>query len=141
MDAFLGVLQMKVPAVFSHWYGAFPPITQVIGDFATVGDARSLKFAGGGSAREELVHLDPPGTFGYSLSEIKGPLALLTSDVRGRWTFEPVTAGTAATWEWAVQPRSAAAALTMPLFGMMWRGYARKALEELSRQLADRSAT
>lgn len=136
-DAFLGVLQMNVPAVFSRWYGAFPPIKEVVGDFAKVGDARLLKFSGGGSAREELVHLDPPGGFGYSLSEIKGPLALLASGVQGRWTFDGVNAGTAATWQWTVRPRSVVAAPAMPLFATMWRGYARQALEELSRHLAN----
>jgi hypothetical protein len=95
-----------------------------------------LKFTGGGSAREELVHVDSPRSFGYSLSEIKGPLALLASGVQGRWTFEPAHIGTNATWQWTIHPRSGLAAPALPLFGRLWKGYARQSLEELSKQLA-----
>jgi hypothetical protein len=134
-EAFLGVLQMNVPTIFWRWYGPFPPINRVIGDFQVVGDARTLKFAGGGSAREELVRLDSPNSFGYELSDIKGPLALLASGVQGEWTFEPVDSGTKATWRWTVHPRSALSTPMLPLFGRLWRGYADQSLKELSDQL------
>jgi hypothetical protein len=134
-EAFLGVLQMNVPTIFRRWYGPFPPIKQVIGDFGVVGDARTLKFAGGGSAREELVRLDSANSFGYELSEIKGPLALLSSGVQGEWSFEPVDSGTKATWRWTIHPRSALSTPMLPLFGRLWRGYAGQSLEALSDQL------
>jgi hypothetical protein len=71
-----GVLEMDVPTVFRRWFGPFPPIKQVVGDLRVVGDARTLKFAGGGSAREELVHADSPSSYArQSLEELSLQLA------------------------------------------------------------------
>ena len=67
--------------------------------------------------------------------EIRGPMAALIVGVTGRWMFAPEGTGTRITWEWEVTPRSGAAA-AMPIFGWLWRGYAVRALHELTSSLA-----
>jgi Polyketide cyclase / dehydrase and lipid transport len=134
-EAFDGAFWMDVPTVFRRWYGPFPPIKGVTGDWGTVGAARTLKLVGGGSMRENLVRLDSPSAFAYELSDIKGALAPLVGAVQGEWTFEPAGTGTNVTWRRTVHPKSALFAPGLPVFGRFWRGYARQALEELSNRL------
>jgi hypothetical protein len=135
-EAFDAVFLMDVPTIFRHWYGPFPPIKAVTGEWGSVGKARTLKLVGGASMREELVHADAPDSFGYALSEIKGPLATLVRRVEGEWTFAPSGGGTTATWQWTLHPRSAFTAPMLPVFARLWRGYARRSLDELSKQSA-----
>jgi hypothetical protein len=135
-DAFDAVFWMDVPTVFRRWYGPFPPIKAVTGDWGSVGQARTLKLVGGASMREELVHADAPNSFGYALTEIKGPLATLVKRVEGEWAFAPSGNGTTATWQWTLHPRSAFTAPMLPVFARLWRGYARQSLDELSKQPA-----
>jgi hypothetical protein len=75
-DAFRGTLMMNVAAVFHRWYGPFPAIRQVVSKdntWGTVGQTRTLKMAGGGSAVEELTKVDPPHYFTYEVGNIKAP--------------------------------------------------------------------
>jgi hypothetical protein len=137
-QAFKGTMPMPLTRLFRRWYGPIPPIKQVLdqaGEWATVGQTRTIALTGGGSMREELTHVDPPRWFGYTLSEVNGPLSPLVSRVEGEWIFKPVGTGTEVTWRWTIHPRSALAAPVMPVFGRLWRGYARQSLEELSNQL------
>jgi hypothetical protein len=138
-DAFRGTLAAPLPEIFHRWYGPISPIKRVegqVGDWGTVGQSRTLVLTGGGSTREELTRLDEPSSFGYTLSEIKGPLSGLVGKVDGEWSFAPVGTGTNVTWRWTLYPRSAFAAPALPVFARVWRGYARQALEELSKHLA-----
>ena len=76
--AFRSLLPMPLTVLFRRWYGPIPPIKQVLdqaGEWGTVGQTRTVALVGGGSMREELTHVDPPHPFGYTLSDIKGPLA------------------------------------------------------------------
>jgi hypothetical protein len=137
-DAFRGMLAMALPTVFRRWYGPIPPVKHVYdqaGEWGTVGQTRTIALVGGGTTREELTALDPPNSFGYTLSNITGPLSSLISRVEGEWTFEPAGTGTKVTWRWTIHPRSGLSARALPVFGLLWRGYARQALEELSNQL------
>jgi hypothetical protein len=137
-DAFHGTLAASLPTLFRRWYGPIPPIKAVrdqTGDWVTVGESRTLKLAGGGSVREELLRIDAPDSFGYQLSNIKGPLSALVGRVDGEWAFAPAGTGTNVTWRWTLHPRSVLAAPALPVFARLWRGYARRALEELSSQL------
>jgi hypothetical protein len=138
-DAFQGTLAAPLPTVFRRWYGPISPIKRVdgqVGEWETVGQSRTLVLTGGGSVREELTRIDAPHSFGYTLSEIKGPLSGLVGGVDGEWSFAPVGTGTNVTWRWTLHPRSAFAAPALPVFARLWRGYARQALEELSKHLA-----
>jgi Polyketide cyclase / dehydrase and lipid transport len=90
---------------------------------------------GGGTTREELISLDPPRSFGCTLCDITGPLSSLVSRVEGAWAFEPAGTGTKVTWRWTIHSRSDLTARALPVFGRLWRGYARQALEELSNLL------
>jgi polyketide cyclase/dehydrase/lipid transport protein len=140
--AFDGTLPIPLPTLFRRWYGPIPPISKVedqTGDWDAIGQTRIVRLTGGGSMREQLTHLDAPHAFGYVLSEIKGPLAPLVSRVEGEWLFAPAGGGTKVTWRWTLHPRSRLAVVALPVFGRLWRGYARQALEELQRQLTGAS--
>jgi hypothetical protein len=129
---------MPLPTLFHRWYGPIPPIKAVIdqtGDWDAVGKTRTVVLTGGGSMREQLTSYDPPRSFGYTLSDVKGPMAPLVARVEGLWSFEPAGTGTRVIWQWTIHPRSALSAPVLPVFGRLWLGYARQSLEELSNQL------
>ncbi|HEY7054426.1 MAG TPA: SRPBCC family protein [Mycobacterium sp.] len=137
-QAFDGTLPMPLPTLFRRWYGPIPPIREVhnqAGDWDAVGQSRTVLLTGGGSMREELTSLDRPNAFGYVLSDIRGPLSPLVSRVDGEWLFAPAGDGTKVTWRWTIHPRSRWAAPALPVFARLWRGYARRALDELQRLL------
>jgi hypothetical protein len=137
-DAFSGTLPISLPLICSHWYGPIPPIKQIrdqTGDWDAAGQTREIFMVGGGSMHEELTSVDPPRSFSYTLSNIKGPLAPLVTLVEGKWSFAPAGTGTRVTWQWTIHPKSGMAAPALPVFGRMWKGYARGVLEELSAQL------
>lgn len=137
-EAFEGTLPAPIPAVFGNWYGPLPPkhVIGQDGEWGAVGQTRTLQMAGGGSVREELISVDPPKSFGYRLTQIKGPLAQLIAAVEGAFVFVPRAEATEVTWRWTLQPKSALSAQCLPLFAVLWEGYARKALRELSGLLA-----
>jgi hypothetical protein len=138
-QAYDGTLPLPLPTLFRRWYGPIPPISEVrnqTGDWDEIGKSRTVVLTGGGSMREELTRVEPPHAFGYTLSEVKGPLSPLVSKVDGEWLFAPHAKGTTVTWRWTIHPRSRFAAPALPVFGRLWRGYARRALEELARLLA-----
>jgi hypothetical protein len=135
---FRDMVPMPLPTLFHRWYGPIPPIKAVrdqTGDWDAVGKSRTVVLSGGGSMREQLTSYDEPRSFGYTLSEVKGPLAPLVDHVEGLWSFDPVGTGTKVTWRWTIHPRSAFTAPALPVFGRLWLGYARQSLEELSNQL------
>ena len=137
-DVFRDMVPMPLPKLFRRWYGPIPPIKETrdqTGDWDAVGQTRTVVLVGGGSMREQLTQFDPPRSFGYTLSDIRGPLAPLVGHVDGAWIFSPIGAGTAVTWRWTIHPRSGLTAPLLPIFGKLWKGYARQSLEELSRQL------
>ncbi|OBF10996.1 hypothetical protein A5730_06285 [Mycobacterium sp. ACS4054] len=132
--AFHGTLPIPLPEIFGHWYGPFPPIKEVrdqTGAWDAAGQSRTIVLVGG-SAREDLTSVDPPRSFGYRLTAIRGPMALLVGSVTGEWAFRPAGDGTEITWRWTIYPKSALTALGLPLFGMLWKGYARRALRDLA---------
>ncbi|WP_024443938.1 SRPBCC family protein [Mycobacterium sp. UM_WGJ] len=153
-DTFAGTLQLPLPQLFRRWYGPIPPIKEVRdqtggsasldeaeaklgpphkrGAWANVGQTRTVVLTGGGSMREELTEVDPPRAFGYRLTDLTGPLAPLVDHVEGRWQFAPAGSGTTVTWSWVIHPRSKLTAPLLPVFGWLWKGYARQALARLS---------
>jgi Polyketide cyclase / dehydrase and lipid transport len=142
--AFNRTLPLPLPAIFAHWYGPIPPIKAVrdqTGEWAAAGQTRTVVLVGGGSMHEELTVVDPPRSFGYTLSNIKGPLAALVGSVEGTWTFaatdvgESGVTGTKVTWQWILHPKSGVTAPVLPVLARIWKGYAARALESLSRVL------
>jgi hypothetical protein len=93
---------------------------------------RTVRLAGGGSMCEELTSVDLPRSFGYRLTEVRGPVALLVDYVVGEWIFTAVAGGTEITWRWDLHPKSPLTSWALPLFGRMWKGYAQQALRDLS---------
>jgi hypothetical protein len=136
--AFGGTVPIPLPTLFHRWYGPIPPIRAVIdqtGDWDTVGKTRTVLLTGGGSMKERLTSYDEPSSFGYTLSDVTGPMAALVGRVDGLWAFEPAGTGTKVTWRWTIHPRSPLTAPLLPVFGKLWLGYARLSLEELSNHL------
>lgn len=139
-DAFTATMPIPLPRIFSQWYGVIPPIKEVreqTGAWDAVGQTRVLLMVGGGRARETLTSVEPPNSFGYTLSGLSGPLAALVTSVDGLWSFTPAGTGTRVSWQWTLHPKSPAAAAVTPVFAKMWKGYARVVLEKLSARLVD----
>jgi Polyketide cyclase / dehydrase and lipid transport len=134
-EAFDRTLPIPLPTLFHRWYGPFPPIKEVrgqTGGWDAAGQTRVVHLAGGASMREELTSVDPPRSFGYRLSEVTGPMAVLVDHVIGEWNFTPADGGTEITWRWDIRPRTALTAWALPVLGAMWKRYARRALRDLS---------
>lgn len=138
-DAFSGTAPIPLNELFCRWYGPIPPIRAVrdqTGIWDSVGQTRTILLTGGGSMAETLTSYDEPHSFGYTLSDINGPMAPLVSGVQGQWIFEAVPGGqggaTKITWRWTLHRRSAFTAPLLPVFGKLWKGYAGRSLEHLS---------
>jgi Polyketide cyclase / dehydrase and lipid transport len=132
-DAFDKVLTHPLPEIFRRRRLVIPPIKEVrgqAGEWGTVGQTRTIVTNDGGKILETLKTVDRPHSFGYTISDIRGPMKPLVAGADGRWSFEPAGTGTLVSWTWVVTPTSAGRVL-MPAFGAMWRGYARQALEEV----------
>ena len=132
--AFRAVLETPLDRVFVGRFGPLPPIRGVEdqdGAWGTVGQTRTIRLADGGSMCEQLTKVDEPVEFGYTITDITGPMKPLAGSVEGRWSFEAVGTGVRITWAWKVQPASSIAELAMPLFGWLWKGYARQAMDRL----------
>ena len=136
--AFRRTLPMPLPTIFQRWYGPMGPVKSVDGQtgiWGTVGQTRTVVQAGGTTIREELTRAEEPDAFGYTLSNVTGPLAPLVDHIDGEWLFAPAGTGTEVTWRWTVYPKSGVAGLAMPAFARLWQGYARQSLEQLSEEL------
>jgi Polyketide cyclase / dehydrase and lipid transport len=132
--AFHTTLPISLPEIFGRWYGPIPPIKQVrdqTGEWDAAGRSRRIVLVGG-SMREDLTSVDPPRSFGYRLTEIVGPMGLLVGSVAGEWLFRTVGGGTEITWRWTIFSKSPLTAPGLPLFGMVWQRYARRALRDLA---------
>ncbi|MET1058073.1 MAG: SRPBCC family protein [Nocardioides sp.] len=133
-QAFDAVLPMPLPDLFRHRYGPLPPIKAVTGftdPWSEVGQARTIHLADGGTMVEELTAVDRPVRFAYRISDIAGAMKPLVGGIDGAWSFEAVGTGTRVTWSWDVYPASTVSGYLMPVFGRLWGGYARQALENL----------
>ena len=133
-EAFTKTIGWPLPELFEGRYGPIPPIERVDFDgdaWGTVGQARTIRTADGGSMVEELVAVDPPHRFAYEIGGITGPMKPLVSRVEGEWAFEAVGTGCRITWSWTVHAASKASALGLGVFGRFWLGYARRSLDHL----------
>ena len=133
-QAFDRTIAQPLPELFRRRYGPLPPIKAVTGftePWSTVGQSRTIHLADGGTMVEELTVVDPPVRFGYRIGEIAGALKPLAAGFEGAWSFEAVGTGTRVTWSWDVEPASSVSGYLMPVFGRLWGGYARQALENL----------
>jgi hypothetical protein len=135
--AFDVTLPISLTAIFSRRYVLLPPVKEVRGQdgvWGRVGQSRTVVTTDGGTMRELLTEVDSPRSFSYRLSDISGPLRPLVDGIDGRWEFTTRGTGTLITWRWTLHPKGLAVRV-MPLVTLMWRGYARQALELLSEHL------
>jgi Polyketide cyclase / dehydrase and lipid transport len=135
--AFNVTLPIPLTAIFSRRYVLLPPVKEVRAQdevWGRVGQSRTVVTTDGGTMRERLTEVDSPHSFSYHLSEITGPLRPLVDSIDGRWDFTPKGTGTLITWRWTLHPTRLGTRV-MPLVTLMWRGYARQALELLSENL------
>jgi hypothetical protein len=138
-DAFDKVLPTPLPELFTRRYGPIPPIKSVegqVGVWGTVGQTRTIRLADGGSMREELTRVDRPNAFGYTITNVTGPMKPLVSQVHGLWSFESDGSGTRITWQWTIFPKSRLVAPIMPIFARLWRKYADRSFDEIAALLA-----
>lgn len=136
--AFDAVLPYDLARLFDRRYAAIPPIKGVrdqAGTWSTPGETRTIALADGGTMREELLEVDRPTRFTYRISTITGPMKPLVASLDGAWDFEPAGTGVRITWSWTVRPAGRLGTLAMPVFGWMWRGYARQAFDNIERLL------
>jgi hypothetical protein len=139
-QAFEGTLPLPLTTIFSRRFVLLPPIKEVRdqhGAWGQSGQSRMIITSDGGTMRELLTDVQSPHWFSYRLTDITGPLRPLVESIDGRWEFALKGTGTEITWRWTLHPRRAGAVM-LPLITMMWRGYARQALELLSEQLLAR---
>ncbi|MBU3750103.1 MAG: SRPBCC family protein [Mycobacterium sp.] len=136
--AFAAALDIPLPALLPRRYGPFPPIESVQGQtrWVQAGDSRTIVPAGGGSMRETLTDVDGPRSFGYAITEIAGPMALLVDRIDGLWTFSPQGGGTRVSWRWTLHAKSMLTLPVVRVLGWLWPGYARLALNSLAGYLA-----
>ena len=134
------VIPGPLPEIFKHRHLVMPPIARVSGQEGvwgeSVGQTRTIHLADGGSVKETLVESDRPTQSSYTITELQGPLKLLVSQAEGRWTFAPSGSGTVVTWAWTLHPTNAVTARLLPVIGVFWHGYAKKALAEVERLVA-----
>ena len=134
------LLPAPLERVFSRRFAALPPVKEVreqVGVWGSPGQSRVIVLADGGTMREELLTVRRPEVFDYRMSSITGPMKPLVRSAVGTWRLTPVGTGVRVTWAWTVEPASRAAELAMPVFGWMWRGYARQGLEQIERLLLE----
>ena len=72
--------------------------------------------------RETLTGVDAPRSFGYAITAITGPMAMLVDRIDGRWSFRPQGTGTGVTWGWTLLPKSALSAPVVPVLARICRG-------------------
>ncbi len=137
--AFAVLLPLPLERLFTHRRAIIPPVTEVRDappTWSEVGQSRTIVLSDGGRMRETLTEVDPPRTFAYRITDLRGPLAPLTTLIEGRWQVDPDGAdGCRITWSWEVHPRFPLGRVGLPLFARFWNGYAAKALDELERHL------
>src|ERR1700742_3651923 len=140
-DAFAGTLPIPLTTVFSRWYGPIGPVKEVRdqhGEWGITGQTRTVLLSPTGRFHEELTSLDPPHSFGYALNGITGPLGLLVGRADDEWRFtasSTVPSESTVTWRWNIHARSALTALLLPALGVLWKGYARRSLQTMSKLL------
>jgi Polyketide cyclase / dehydrase and lipid transport len=137
-QAFDLVLPVALEQLFDRRYGPIPAIRAVEGQrgvWGEVGQTRTVRLSGGGSMREELTAVERPHSFGYTLSDVTGPMKPLASHIHGLWSFAPVGTGTRITWGWTLYPASVVAAPVLPIFRRLWHGYARQSLQRIENLL------
>ena len=142
-QAFEGTLPLPLTTIFSRRFALLPPIREVRGQhgaWGQSGQSRMIITSDGGTMRELLTDVEPPHSFSYRLTDVTGPLRPLVESIDGRWEFAPKGTGTEITWRWTLHPRHPGAVI-LPLITMMWRGYARQALELLSEQLLTQASS
>jgi hypothetical protein len=140
--AFDVTLPISLTAIFSRRYGLLPPIKEVRGQdgvWGRVGQTRTVVTTDGGAMLERLLEVDPPLSFSYLLTDISGPMGPLVESIEGRWEFAAQANGTLVTWRWTLHTKGLGP-YVMPLVTLMWRGYARRALQRLSELLSSPSA-
>ena len=139
-DVPFGMLsELPLDHIYRRWYWVIPPIRRVIyddGAWNRVGQRRTMVLQGG-TAIAEVVHVDPPTSFGYELSSMTGLLAPLISQVEGKVDLVPVAGGTEVMWQWTIHPRSLVVVPAVYVFARLWPSWALKALDYLAAQVAE----
>jgi hypothetical protein len=132
-DWFIGI---ELPRILTGW-GPVPAVvstTDQSGPWDTPGSRRTVHLSDGSTAHERVTACERPASFGYTVDGFSGPVRHLADEGRGQWRF--AAAGADATdvrWTYTFQARSPAAALLLtPVVKIAWRGFMRRALNQLA---------
>ena len=135
--AYAATLPVPLEQILGRRHLAIPAVTRVDQDRPwgeQLGQQRVIHFSDGGSTTEVLTVLEAPHRFGYTLSDVSGPMKLLIGALDGLWSFAPDGAGTRITWSWEIRP-TVPGRLVMPAFAVMWRGMASRCFDRLGEHL------
>ena len=86
-EAFDRVLPHPLPEIFRRRSIAIPPIKEVrdqVGQWGAVGETRTIVTTDGGTLRETLTSVERPGSFGYTITPLSGPMKPLIASAVGR---------------------------------------------------------
>ncbi|WP_183095672.1 SRPBCC family protein [Nocardioides stalactiti] len=136
--AFDAVLAAPLEELFVERAGPIPPVVRSegqSGDWAVVGQTRTIVLADGSTNTEALVRADRPHEYGYRLTEFTGPLKALVSSVDGGFSFAAEGGGTRVTWHWTLHPTNRVTGLVLPVFAVFWRASAKKMWARLGSRL------
>lgn len=134
--AFDWTIGTPVPEIFDRGFGPLPPVVAADqqgpdAPWGTPGQTRVLRTGDGSSMREELTEVEHGHAFRYRITEVIGPLGLLTRAVAGEYAFTSAPGGCEARWTWLVTPASPVAAVLLPVVRLLWYRYADRALERI----------
>lgn len=133
--------------VLARGSGPIPAVLRTSGQtgpWDVAGSARQVHLADGSVVAEEILASDPThgaapaggrARFAYRVAGFTGPMAALTGEAFGEWTFvEAAPARTQITWRYTFVPRSPfAAPLLSLIITTFWRAYMRQGIENVRR--------
>ena len=138
---------MDLGQVLARGSGPIPAVARTSGQtgpWDVVGSARQVHLADGSVVTEDILASDPThgaapsggqARFAYRVEGFTGPLAALTGQAFGEWTFVEVSADrTLVTWRYRFVPRNGLVAPVLALLiGLFWRAYMRQGIENVRR--------
>lgn len=130
------VIATPLEGLFGSRSGMIPPVLRTEDEDGAwgsrVGQSRTIVLGDGGRMLETLVDTDRPRTYGYRLSQIRGPMKPLVRGVEGRFAFTAEASGTRVTWSWRLHLTAPPVRLLMPVFGVFWRRSAQQAFARVA---------
>jgi hypothetical protein len=138
-EVFAYTVPIDLTSIFTG-YGPLPAVTgteRQTGRWNGENQTRTVVLSDGSSAREMLTRYDYPNYFSYKVSEFTGFLGIFAASATGEWWFDGASSGrTTIKWRYTFHTRHFwSGPVLCSITHLAWRGYMRKALALLRRQL------